>query len=1057
MIETANRFQLRGAGANMLASRRHRSGSILVRHALLLVGLGTVTFVPLKLPGVFFTLSDGLLIGYAIQRLLSNKIPSLPFGRIGSIYAIGLILLGAGLVLSSVLSDRPVAGLIIWSQYTFSFLVIPIILTGLPFQVLIVAIKSFIFGLVVTCLIGLVLYHVEGFHVAHVATGRLYSLLGNPNTLSGVVALSMAPLFLAYFSRALTTMTLLVVLASFAATITLSASFGGLTAALACLAVLVLLTLDRRLLGRVVPACLVAVALAQLLGAIPDVFVERVLSVIREGDVSEAGSLVVRTHLIQEAMDLIEGSPWFGIGPGRMVEISAYGYPVHNTFLLLWAEAGIMAIGGWMLMMGFHAALAIRLWMRRGTREVAACLAAGLVAFLVQGLGHAHLYARYWYIPLGLAAFAAVRAPHGLIGAVVEREETLVAGDPRTSAATGVGRPRRRPLDIDLDGELTVDREIELENSRARLAMRLGAALRRSDMGGRVARSAEPRSPHLEASSSRAPGFVRFWSPAGASRTRIQEALSPVLDGAGRAISTILELASCVGPVVVDGVGRGLARGEEALAHGRSGALALSEFANRKACSGDFGRVLGASQKLAATGLTWIQRSVGAASLWVETRAVDQTRRSAPRRRAPIPADGSGNLVSDASIDWRSIDSAVESLPVPARSMLRALASSPSLLRLVPANWEHALSCLITPCSTAEPHVSGRAAEIRSGPPRSQFPGSASPVSHLEAEAPQLPAEPTPRVARATRRSPSKMVGEAGSATEPQSTRVPRAATAVEPQCAQLAYLMLVHQDPRHFARLIRRLDRSAHFYVHVDARADIAPFLEVSRGLPVTFMRERLPVTPGTITQVKATLALLYNVLRRDRSHAKFVLISGACYPIKPTSHILDVLAADRSRSHLLLFDGRRQPDLAARHPLHDLGDVTPWYGSPYVALSRDRAREVVRTVEAEPRLLDLWYGSEDAAQQLIPTIIGHSAQAGTPEQLPGQIRPDVLAHRLASLHLVAPAGRYFTLDDVGEVQSSPKLFMRKVSSQHSRSLLDTVDRQILGVDASIDRWMGA
>jgi hypothetical protein len=212
--------------------------------------------------------------------------------------------------------------------------------------------------------------------------------------------------------------------------------------------------------------------------------------------------------------------------------------------------------------------------------------------------------------------------------------------------------------------------------------------------------------------------------------------------------------------------------------------------------------------------------------------------------------------------------------------------------------------------------------------------------------------------------------------------------------------------------------------------------------------MRERLSVTAGTVTQVKATLALLYNVLGGRRRHAKFVVLSGACYPIKPAAHIVDALTADPSHSHMILFDGRHQPDLKARHPLHDLADVTPWYGSPYVALSPEVALHVVRTVEDEPRIFDLWDGSDDATHQVVPTILGHSEHAATADLLRGRALPGEPGRSLASLHMVAPGRGYFTLADLNEIKASKKLFMRKVSSQYSEDLLDVVDQCILDVE---------
>ncbi len=105
-------------------------------------------------------------------------------------------------------------------------------------------------------------------------------------------------------------------------------------------------------------------------------------------------------------------------------------------------------------------------------------------------------------------------------------------------------------------------------------------------------------------------------------------------------------------------------------------------------------------------------------------------------------------------------------------------------------------------------------------------------------------------------------------------------------------YLIQVHQYPEHLKRLIHRLNgEGVYFYIHLDKKVDIAPFQEGFEAMPnVIFIKERLEVTWGHISQVWATFNTIKNVLQ-DQRHGYCVLMSGQDYPIKPVDYIRNFL----------------------------------------------------------------------------------------------------------------------------------------------------------------------
>ena len=97
----------------------------------------------------------------------------------------------------------------------------------------------------------------------------------------------------------------------------------------------------------------------------------------------------------------------------------------------------------------------------------------------------------------------------------------------------------------------------------------------------------------------------------------------------------------------------------------------------------------------------------------------------------------------------------------------------------------------------------------------------------------------------------------------------------------KIAYLILAHGSPKHLARLVAALSsNSATFFIHVDRKSDILPFAAI-QGQAIRFSDTRIPVYWGDFSQVEATLTLLRAALDCNAKFERFVLLSGADYPV--------------------------------------------------------------------------------------------------------------------------------------------------------------------------------
>ncbi|MET0264248.1 MAG: beta-1,6-N-acetylglucosaminyltransferase [Duganella sp.] len=111
----------------------------------------------------------------------------------------------------------------------------------------------------------------------------------------------------------------------------------------------------------------------------------------------------------------------------------------------------------------------------------------------------------------------------------------------------------------------------------------------------------------------------------------------------------------------------------------------------------------------------------------------------------------------------------------------------------------------------------------------------------------------------------------------------------------RIVYLIMAHNNPAHVQRLIERLTApGASFQVHIDAKADLAPFISLASS-SVHFCKHRVSCNWGDISLVKATLQLMRDAVVTHPDADYFVLLSGACYPLQSPDYIASYLQQNR------------------------------------------------------------------------------------------------------------------------------------------------------------------
>ncbi len=224
-------------------------------------------------------------------------------------------------------------------------------------------------------------------------------------------------------------------------------------------------------------------------------------------------------------------------------------------------------------------------------------------------------------------------------------------------------------------------------------------------------------------------------------------------------------------------------------------------------------------------------------------------------------------------------------------------------------------------------------------------------------------------------------------------------------QTMRIGYLILAHNVPNHFARLVQALsDQDAHIYVHVDQKSDILPFQAKAPTERVRFLSNRIPVYWGEYSVVQAILNLMAEALNHDPRLEYLCLLSGSDYPLHNVSYIRRFFAHHRGTEFMNVltmpnpklgkpierltryrFQPARAQKLAkrlgvARLPVFErdyrkaLGALQPYGGSLWWALSRAACEYILRFTTENRRIVKFYQHTLVPDEGFFQTIIGNS-----------------------------------------------------------------------------------
>lgn len=360
----------------------------------------------LRVGSVNLTFSDIALLICLIITASRGGLTPMPFGSLTPFWLMGIVLMLGGLFIGSVVNGDPLRWINIALQYSVSLLLIPMVLMQQEERTRSLAPLLFVLGTVLSQIIGIgttllftpaetTPWMGNDFYSGNM---RLGSMAGEANSNGAAVAFAFPMLIYVMRRRLIPWIASLACLVLLGWGLMLTASFSGFAATLLTVLICLLLLGGFAYAFRLGLVGGIAVALFLASGAsLPHTFQQRVGSALETGDISKAGTFLGRSQLIEEAWTFAEQNSVIGMGVDRYRQLSAYDNPVHNLYLLIWNEGGIIAFAGLILLLTLLALMAAG---GPPDRERKAPTVAVLVVFLIYTTSYPHMYSRMWIMPV---------------------------------------------------------------------------------------------------------------------------------------------------------------------------------------------------------------------------------------------------------------------------------------------------------------------------------------------------------------------------------------------------------------------------------------------------------------------------------------------------------------------------------------------------------------------------------------------------------------------------------------------------------------------------------
>lgn len=296
----------------------------------------------------------------------------------------------------------------------------------------------------------------------------------------------------------------------------------------------------------------------------------------------------------------------------------------------------------------------------------------------------------------------------------------------------------------------------------------------------------------------------------------------------------------------------------------------------------------------------------------------------------------------------------------------------------------------------------------------------------------------------------------------------------------RIAYLITAYKDPAHLNRLILALNEDADFYVHIDSKVDILPFLNATKNISnVFFSKQRYFVNWGSFAQVLCQKELINLAFSSENKYKRFVCISGTDYPLWSNARIRKEFMDNCDKEYIMgqnftandiqnnryncyhffrdikirnynlkkIFSGSARifmQYLPVRKGIKvSLGGglVDVFFGSDYWALTTECARYVLDIMENEKKFMKYFKYSFVPSELCVQTIVFNSKFRSKAIEFKSFIYKGLVS--VTPLHYIEYANsiKIFQLQDFDTIVDQNKMFFRKAEMGISDTLVSKVN----------------
>ncbi len=359
-----------------------------------------------------FTASDFLFLVCFGLFLVRNRLNMLALNVMTAHWCAALAMMLGGLLIGSVFNGDPLRWANIASQYIFGFLLLPMVLMSEDRMWIRKCLLYFVLGVAASQIVALSMASFFSFEQSKellgpsvvAGNGRIGGLVSDANLNGAVIAFSIIALFNAHHHGLIRNFFAICVGAVLLWALLSTASFTAFASTGIATCIYFVWSNLGRFMKVGIPLIVCAVAYIALGLPLPEAFSERVLGAVLSGDLSQAGTFTHRSALIAEAWEMSKDTLFVGLGVDRFRVESIHGMPVHQFWMLLLTEGGILSFTGLVLMFGILGMMGIRAFNMH--REDGAMALAILVILLIFSTSIPHMYNRLWITPLMLALAA---------------------------------------------------------------------------------------------------------------------------------------------------------------------------------------------------------------------------------------------------------------------------------------------------------------------------------------------------------------------------------------------------------------------------------------------------------------------------------------------------------------------------------------------------------------------------------------------------------------------------------------------------------------------------